>query len=81
MPEYQDLTEEELLHLAGERQQLTDEARFRLDAELSRRGISRKQIEAYESESRTLREEEQRDVGNVTTSGRIGKHFYGRSNY
>jgi hypothetical protein len=34
MPEYQHLTRDELLNLAQERDQLTDEARLALDSEI-----------------------------------------------
>jgi len=47
MAEYQNLKADELLHLAEEREQLTDEARLSLDAELSRRGLSPSDIESY----------------------------------
>ena len=47
MAEYQHLTADELLHLAEERQLLTDEARRALDGELSRRRLSPSDIESY----------------------------------
>ena len=48
--EYQHLTEDELLHVAEDREQLTDDARLALDAELSRRRLAPSDIDAYRTE-------------------------------
>jgi len=47
MAEYQHLTERDLLHLAEQKQQLTDDARPALDGELSRRQLSSSDIDSY----------------------------------
>ena len=58
MVEYQHLTEDELLHLAKEREQLTDDARLALDTELSRRSLWPSDVEAYRVERETADETE-----------------------
>ena len=50
MPEYQNLTDDELLHLAEERHELRDDARILLDSELSRRKLSAADIQSYRAE-------------------------------
>jgi hypothetical protein len=47
MAEYQHLTEDELLRLAGEREQLTQEARLALDGEFKRRKLTPSDIDSY----------------------------------
>jgi hypothetical protein len=51
MPDYQYLTQDELLNLTQQRNQLTDEARLELDLELSKRGIGATEIVRYSRES------------------------------
>jgi hypothetical protein len=50
MPEYQRLTNDELLHLAEAREQLTNYARLTLDGELQRRKLSSSDVESYRTE-------------------------------
>src|SRR4029077_17966698 len=45
--EYQNLTADELLHVAEERERLTQEARLALDGELYRRKLSPSDIDSY----------------------------------
>ena len=52
MPEYQRLTDDELLQLDEQKDQLTEEARVDLEGELSRRKLSSSDIGSY----RVLRE-------------------------
>lgn len=82
MPEYQQLTEDELLQLAGEREHLTDDARLALDAELSRRRLSSADIESHHAQCDEWDQQDKRrravrtyipDVG-------LGKTFLGRAN-
>jgi hypothetical protein len=47
MPDYQRRTLDELLNLAQERGELTDEARFALDAELAERKVTTADIHSY----------------------------------
>lgn len=47
MPEYTRLTDDEILHLAEEYDELTDEAKQALDLELHRRNISVADVAAY----------------------------------
>lgn len=47
MPDYHHLTDDELLHIAEERHQLTDEARQTLDAELHSRKLTRADLDTY----------------------------------
>jgi len=81
MPDYQHLTRPELLRLALEKDQLTDEARLELDAEINSRRILPSDIEAFQDESRAAQAQDDRNVGLVTTSsGHIGKKFFGSKN-
>ncbi len=47
VPEYQNLTDDEVLQIATEREQLTDDARTVLDSELSRRKLSIKAVQSH----------------------------------
>lgn len=78
--QYEHLSESELLHLATEREQLTDESRLRLDAELSRRGLGAEQIRSYSAETIALCKAEELEVKLRLYRG-IGTTFYGRSHY
>jgi hypothetical protein len=51
LPEYQHLTDEELLHLTEATDQLTDDARMSLKAEISRRRLSSFDIDSYKLKS------------------------------
>ena len=79
-PEYEHLTEDELLHLAEERRTLTDEAAMRLDAELRRRGLDHEQVQSYACESEKIAREKKTDVRPRLLHG-IGTKFYGRANH
>jgi|ERR1035438_839904 hypothetical protein len=50
MPDYQYPTQDELLNLAQQRDQLTDEARVELDSEISKRGIGTAEMVSYARE-------------------------------
>jgi hypothetical protein len=47
MVDYQNLTDDEVLHLAEERKELTEEAMLALDGELRRRGLSSSDVQTY----------------------------------
>jgi hypothetical protein len=47
VPEYQHLTDDEIMHLAAEREQLTEDARLVLDCELHRRKLSSSDIDSF----------------------------------
>ena len=49
MPEYQSLTDDEVLQIATEREQLTDDARMVLDSELARRRLSIKDVQSQKA--------------------------------
>jgi hypothetical protein len=51
MPEYEHLTRDELLNLAQERTELSDEARVAFDSELARRNIGTDEISGYARET------------------------------
>jgi hypothetical protein len=82
MPDYQHLTHDELLRLALEKDQLTDEARLVLDAEISSRRISSSDIASFQDEFLAAQAEEDRDVRAVAASSgsHIGKKFFGMKN-
>jgi hypothetical protein len=80
--EYPHLTEDELLHLAEDRQQLTDDARLALDAELSRRRLAPSDIDAYhvEREAADKAEKLKRTVRSYISNVGLGKKFLGKAN-
>jgi len=51
MADYRYLTQDELLNLSQQRDQLTDEARFELDSEISKRGMGATEVAGYARES------------------------------
>lgn len=83
MPEYQHLTQDELLRLAEDRAQLTDDARLALDAELSRRRISSSDVDSYRIEYTAADRAEKLRVANRLTyiaHAGFGKKFLGKTN-
>jgi hypothetical protein len=86
MAEYQHLTADELLHLAEEREQLTEEARLALDGELHRRRLSSSDVDSHRIEhAAAARAEDLRVASRLTGITYIshvgfGKKFLGRSN-
>lgn len=54
--EYRQKTEEELLRLLFDQQQLTDDARVALQSEISARGLSREKVEQFRSEEQERRQ-------------------------
>jgi hypothetical protein len=82
MLQYEHLTEDELLHVADEREQLTDEARLALDSELRRRSLSTSEIDTYkqkcanDNKADELRRAKRQVVHNVG----LGKKFFGKTN-
>ncbi len=86
MPEYQSLTDDEVLQLAVEREQLTDDARLVLDSELARRRLSIKEVQshrvAYDHAQKLERARTQHRIlsrGSYDRSG-IGFRFLGKRN-
>jgi hypothetical protein len=56
MPEYAHLTDDEILYLAEQRGEMTDEGKLSLDLELSRRNMTVADVQAYSAESQRLSE-------------------------
>ncbi len=86
MPEYQNLTNDEVLQIATEREQLTDEARMVLDSEPTRRKLSIRDIhsqkiayERAENLERARRQHKILDGRSFQRSG-IGFGFLGMRN-
>ena len=83
MVRYQHLTEDELLHIAEEKEQLTDEARLALESEFKRRNLSTSEVDAYrrqyadDNEADKVRRARRQLVPNVG----LGKKFLGKTNY
>ena len=78
MPNYQDLSTDELLHIALEREQLTDEARFDLDGELTRRKISANELNAYKADCAQADEEDRvRSANRVVRPGFLSRRDFG----
>ncbi len=80
MVEYEKLTDDEIIRLAAERDQLTEEARFALDAELNRRRIGIDEIKVFEAALRADREEEEKVKRSNLFRG-TNKQFYGKGRY
>ena len=80
MPEYRHLTRDELLRLAHENADLTDEARLLLDAEFARRGLSNDDLRSFEDDQAAATTASQKEVREVSIRG-IGKRLMGRTNY
>jgi hypothetical protein len=82
MIEYQHLTADELLHLAEGREQLTDEARLALEAELSRRNLSPPDIESYRQQRESTEKDDKlkRGVRGYIPEVGLGKKFLGKTN-
>ena len=82
MPQYQNLTEYELLHLASEIDQLTDEARLALESELSRRKLSASEVTAYKRQFAydEAAENLRRARPQSSPIHGLGKKFFGRAN-
>jgi hypothetical protein len=81
-PDYTQLTLDELLQAAHDKEQLTDEARHALDSELSRREITISDIAANEADTAAAESAESREVREVAFSpGGIARKLLGKSNY
>jgi hypothetical protein len=87
MPRYQDLNTYELLHVAAERDQLTDEARMELDVELSRRNISAGDVNSYRLDFEMAEHEDKVRTANrlirpnFASQRGFGFKFLGKMNY
>lgn len=86
MPEYQNLTDDDVLQLAVERAELTDDARLALNSELSRRSLSIKDIQSHKIACERAQKLDQArtqhrilDRGSYDRSG-IGFGFRGKRN-
>ena len=81
MPDYGKFSRDELLNLAQERDQLTDEARADLDAELSIRRVARTEIQSYARETISQKRREERDTRpKMFHDGRSNKKLFGKKN-
>jgi hypothetical protein len=82
MADYQHLTADELLHLAEERGQLTQEARLTLDGELNRRKLSPSDIDSYrvQREAADKADRLKRAARSYTYNVSLGRKFLGQTN-
>ncbi|HSY92898.1 MAG TPA: hypothetical protein VK812_16105 [Candidatus Binatus sp.] len=82
MPAYERLTHDELLHLAEEKEQLTEEARVALEVEIKRRRLSPSDLEAYKLQCLAADEADKlkRATPDLILSGGFGKKFLGKAN-
>ena len=80
MPGYQQLSRDEVLRPALEKDQLTDEARLTLDPEFARRGLSNDDLRTFETEETAATVVRQKEVREVSFSF-VEKKLRGRSNY
>jgi hypothetical protein len=86
IPEYQYLTTDEILRIASQKEQLTDEARMALETELTRRKLSDGEVQSYKEEYLAAeRVEKVRAANRITGSSwfsqrGVGFKFLGKSN-
>jgi hypothetical protein len=80
MPDYQQLSRDEVLRLVLEKDQLTDEARLALEAEVARRGLSHDDFADFKSDEATALRERQKEIERATPR-QTYKEFRGRKNY
>lgn len=82
MPDYQHLTQGELLHLAEERAELTDDARLALDEELHRRALSQSDLDSYrlQREAADKADKLKRATPTYIHNVGLGKRFFGKAN-
>jgi hypothetical protein len=80
--EYQHLTHDELLHLAEEKDQLTDDARLALEGELNRRRLSSFDVGSYrlECEAADKADKLKRAAPSYIRNVGLGKKFFGKTN-
>ena len=81
MPDYQQLTNEEIMSLASQRGDLTDEARLALDCEQRSRNITPQTISSYAAETVRMKQAEALNIGIPRTHRGIGRRFFGKNNY
>ncbi len=81
MPDYQLLTQDELLNLAQQKDQLTAEARLELESEISRRQIGAAEVSGYARETAAGEriEDRRKKRSRAFYEGR-NKRFLGKSN-
>jgi hypothetical protein len=81
-PAYQQLTDDELLHLAEAKDQLTDDARISLAAELSQRRLSAADIDSYriQREAADRADKLKRSVRSYIPNVGLGKKSLGKTN-
>jgi len=77
--QYRQMSDEELLRLALEQEQLMDEARLAFQTEMSTRGITKEEVEDYRAEDERLRLKEQRRKELKQFAGNGNRFWYGKS--
>jgi len=82
VPDYHHLTDDELLHIAEDRNNLTDEARLALDTELNSRKLTSADIDTYRVGREEAEKADQLQRARTTYSFNRGitKEFFGKAN-
>jgi|SRR5215468_4624752 len=80
MPDYQQMSRDEVLRLTLERDQLTDEARLALDAEAARRGLSDVDDQSFRADEVAAARERDKEIDEFSF-GWIEKKLIGRKDY
>jgi hypothetical protein len=82
LTEYQLLTDDELLHLAEERNQLADNARVAPNVEISRRRLSPPDLDSYQRQRAEADKADQlrRVTPQLLPAVGLGKKFLGKAN-
>ncbi len=80
---YEQMTDDDLLRIATQKDSLTNEAKEALSSELLKRNLSKKDIHSYETDQNKLQDAWDKRTGDVSHFMLIGlgRAFYGRSNY
>jgi hypothetical protein len=80
MPQYEHLTDDEIVNLAGQRQFLTPEALPVLDTELRKRNITPEALQSYQEENDRTRKAEELRIGSLGQSLHgVGRKLLGKA--
>jgi hypothetical protein len=79
MPQYEHLTDDEIVNLAGQRQFLTPEALPVLDAELRKRNITPEALQSYQEENDRTRKAEELRIAKLGLYRGTGRKLFGKA--
>ena len=79
MPQYEQLTDDEIVNLASQREFLTPEALPALDAELRRRNITPEALQSYQEDNDRIRKAEELRIAKVGLYRGTGRKLFGKA--